>query len=1168
MKKILNISLTFLITILLPAILSAQIQRGTYTERKVGVHRGNRVSTIFSNYGVIGQPGSQGPMVAWKDERNGYVGDVSIVVGMQLPVADYLKNGFKDGVLDTIHSVVICPVDRPGGFDYSPDQSVHWGFEPIPGFSNPSIDELDMGVAMSHQPETWPSIWPDHPDWLDEDGNSVWNGYFGKGRKNANQESYFWMDDNPDSKMFLYHGFLPDSTDPSRHGHGLQVKVRGMQWASPVAQDCIFWLYEIRNDGTTTYDQVAFGVVVGTLVGRALGEADDDVSFFNIGESITYSYDFDHYVNPAAMPDWQPNPSAVGYIGYAFLESPGRKYDGIDNDGDNNDLFSASAKKFVEDDFSPRRIKTGDKVVLIDKATYKRNVVTVPSYPTTFVSMGKEFKIIPDTTMLAEGNIMTGTSNVNPNANDGYDNDLDGLIDENYQVHFHQIKRNTKGEILINQYNPLAHVDYVTGEGINDKLIDERRDDLVDNDGDWVRELDDFGADGVPNTNDAGENDGFPTPGESHFDQTDVNESDQIGLTSFQYFVPSNDIDMSDEEDMWRRLAPGLFEVPNSIVNNVAVRGEDGDFIYGSGYFPLLPKESQWFSLALLFGDDYEGVVRNKKIVQQIYDANYSFPQEPDMPTLTAVAGDGFVTLYWDKKAEDSYDYYLQEKDFQGYKIYKSTDPNFSDAMTISNAYGELVGYKPLAQYDLNDGISGLFNYDRILYDLMNGVPFYLGNDTGLQNTYVDHDVINGKTYYYAVSAYDKGDVERSIPPSENSKYVYYDFNNRIHTDKNTAVVVPQAPVAGYVPPESGVKMERTAGHSTANPYVEIVDPTELKNTTYVVTFSDSVKHGINVAYAYSVIDSASGEVVINNNKRIWSANADIFDGIRLSTNPVYQNLDSLRLDQELSGWNTIDTSNLKYTTTIFEYTQKNIRGIRYPYDYKFVFHNDYEVRSSNLVNVFGNPSPLKARKTNFDIYDITDKNNPVKIEYAFIDRPGVKADTLSHYDAVILSNHNGTTIGWRVVFQGTTAKAPAEGDTLVLSFQKPLSSKDVFAYRSKSVTADNKLAEDQMNRIKAVPNPYVVSNMFEKPLGANLSGRGERLIYFTHLPVNAKVSIYTSNGSLVRILEHDGFTQDGTVNWDLRTSENLDAAFGVYFYVVEAPGINKKKFGKLAIIK
>lgn len=1168
MKKILNISLTFLITILLPAILSAQIQRGTYTERKVGVHRGNRVSTIFSNYGVIGQPGSQGPMVAWKDERNGYVGDVSIVVGMQLPVADYLKNGFKDGVLDTIHSVVICPVDRPGGFDYSPDQSVHWGFEPIPGFSNPSVDELDMGAAMSHQPETWPSIWPDHPDWLDEDGNSVWNGYFGKGRKNANQESYFWMDDNPDSKMFLYHGFLPDSADPSRHGHGLQVKVRGMQWASPVAQDCIFWLYEIRNDGTTTYDQVAFGVVVGTLVGRALGEADDDVSFFNIGESITYSYDFDHYVNPAAMPDWQPNPSAVGYIGYAFLESPGRKYDGIDNDGDNNDLFSASAKKFVEDDFSPRRIKTGDKLVLIDKATYKRNVVTISSYPTTFVSMGKEFKIIPDTTMLAEGNIMTGTSNVNPNANDGYDNDLDGLIDENYQVHFHQIKRNTKGEILINQYNPLAHVDYVTGEGINDKLIDERRDDLVDNDGDWVRELDDFGADGVPNTNDAGENDGFPTPGESHFDQTDVNESDQIGLTSFQYFVPSNDIDMSDEEDMWRRLAPGLFEVPNSIVNNVAVRGEDGDFIYGSGYFPLLPKESQWFSLALLFGDDYEGVVRNKKIVQQIYDANYSFPQEPDMPTLTAVAGDGFVTLYWDKKAEDSYDYYLQEKDFQGYKIYKSTDPNFSDAMTISNAYGELVGYKPLAQYDLNDGISGLFNYDRILYDLMNGVPFYLGNDTGLQNTYVDHDVINGKTYYYAVSAYDKGDVERSIPPSENSKYVYYDFNNRIHTDKNTAVVVPQAPVAGYMPPESSVKMERTAGHSTANPYVEIVDPTELKNTTYVVTFSDSVKHGINVAYAYSVIDSASGEVVINNNKRIWLANADIFDGIRISTNQVYQNLDSLRLDQELSGWNTIDTSNLKYTTTIFEYTQKNIRGIRYPYDYKFVFHNDYEVRSSNLVNVFGNPSPLKARKTNFDIYDITDKNNPVKIEYAFIDRPGVKADTLSHYDAVILSNHNGTTIGWRVVFQGTTAKAPAEGDTLVLSFQKPLSSKDVFAYRSKSVTADNKLAEDQMDRIRAVPNPYVVSNMFEKPLGANLSGRGERLIYFTHLPVNAKVSIYTSNGSLVRILEHDGFTQDGTVNWDLRTSENLDAAFGVYFYVVEAPGIDKKKFGKLAIIK
>ena len=57
----------------------------------------------------------------------------------------------------------------------------------------------------------------------------------------------------------------------------------------------------------------------------------DDASFFNIKESITYTYDFDHYIGPSSNPRWRPNPRAVGYIGYAFLESPGNPYDGIDN---------------------------------------------------------------------------------------------------------------------------------------------------------------------------------------------------------------------------------------------------------------------------------------------------------------------------------------------------------------------------------------------------------------------------------------------------------------------------------------------------------------------------------------------------------------------------------------------------------------------------------------------------------------------------------------------------------------------------------------------------------------------------------------------------------------------------------------------------------------------
>lgn len=41
----------------------------------------------------------------------------------------------------------------------------------------------------------------------------------------------------------------------------------------------------------------------------------------------------------------------------------------------------------------------------------------------------------------------------------------------------------------------------------------------------------------------------------------------------------------------------------------------------------------------------------------------------------------------------------------------------------------------------------------------------------------------------------------------------------------------------------------------------------------------------------------------------------------------------------------------------------------------------------------------------------------------------------------------------------------------------------------------------------------------------------------------------------------------DGTINWDLRTKENLEVAYGVYLYLVDAPSVGQKH-GKLAIIK
>ena len=119
-------------------------------------------------------------------------------------------------------------------------------------------------------------------------------------------------------------------------------------------------------------------------------------------------------------------------------------------------------------------------------------------------------------------------------------------------------------------------------------LIDERRDDGIDNDGDWDSSLHDVGADGLADSGDfdQGEANGIPDPGEPNFDSKDPDESDQIGLTSFDYFTPADEFPMDRDDELWEKLSPGEFDVQETINNGQPIDGEDGDFIFGSGYFP------------------------------------------------------------------------------------------------------------------------------------------------------------------------------------------------------------------------------------------------------------------------------------------------------------------------------------------------------------------------------------------------------------------------------------------------------------------------------------------------------------------------------------------------------------------------------------------------------
>jgi hypothetical protein len=55
--------------------------------------------------------------------------------------------------------------------------------------------------------------------------------------------------------------------------------------------------------------------------------------------------------------------------------------------------------------------------------------------------------------------------------------------------------------------------------------------------------------------------------------------------------------------------------------------------------------------------------------------------------------------------------------------------------------------------------------------------------------------------------------------------------------------------------------------------------------------------------------------------------------------------------------------------------------------------------------------------------------------------------------------------------------------------------------------------------------------------------------------------------GQLVNTLSHNSPIDDGTEVWNMLSKDNLEIAYGVYFYHVKAEGVGEK-IGKILIVK
>jgi hypothetical protein len=1051
--------------------------KGDHRYTKKGIMDGNLVETVYYNFGEVAdwlnEPSRSG---VWpKGTNHTYVDGVAIIV--QAETVDPQGN-------------IIHPLET-NYYEYTrhdPATGVTYGWWPLPNYANP----FQSSPAQSNRPETWPETWPDRPsDW-----DGIWNGFFGKGVQNADVETYFVFDDNEDREYILRNNFYPDFEDTTRGGMGMQVRARGFQWSQVLAEDVIFWLYEITNMSTTDYEKTLFAQYIDWGIGGHDNSSNNAGDYDEILD-ISYAWSTVPFGSPG---NWRP----VGLSAYAFLESPG-----------------------ISDDFK--------------------------------------------------------------------DNDMDGLTDERRDnVARNYIDDPTKDPFLANVFQDTTHFRRFYGfswrphwdadENANWRPILD-----VNANGVWDKGEplnDDVGTDGVgpfdgeyngPDP-DGSEANGRPDQGEPNFGILDKDESDQLGLTGFLIFPVHTPYDLDNDEENWGALS-ALPEPHGQSLVGVNLANFFSSYLFhlfGRNTYSAITGEIQEtgeterFSMSLIFGIDKDDIFRRKRTVQQIYNANYRFAKPPEKPIVKVVAGDKRVTLYWENRAELTFDAFYQKFNFEGYRIYRSTEPNFLESKLITDAFGKPTFRKPLAQFDLVDGVKGLHPID------VNGALFNLGDDSGLQHSYIDTTVQNGQTYYYAVVAYDQGFTTTTIegeflgiPPTETTSIIKVDITGKLETDINTAVVTPHAPAAGYIAPE--IDLISITGPGTGRIALHVLDPDSLKDShTYRLEFQNSAAFQNDPNPSYRLVDFTSGDTLIKSTSlKAEDEQTPVLHGFAVDI----KNDADVVIDNDKTRWRNGNSNYVVQVGFDSRFAPAyNSKRVAYPADFDITFMEPGAGDMSFPATGFSQP-----QVSNIVVRNLTEGNE----HFQFIFRDVNEDEMFNAPDAIFLASgdalgdsatsFSNLRVGWSVTFIKDTSLAQSEqrvpqpGDVFRVVTKKPFRSDEHFEFATRAPSFSREIATSELDDIAVVPNPYVGAASWEPQTSS--VGRGERRIYFINLPNECIIRIYTLAGHLVQTLEHKSVLSDGQEAWNLVSMDGMDIAYGVYVYHVDAAKIGSK-IGKFAVIK
>ncbi len=1164
---------------------------GYQSEIKSVVIQGNKIHSIIYNTGAISSPGVTSNVLDLVWQGLGYGYEFGPLVGARVP-----KVNTGDSVSIVVDGFGGATGNQADG-DFQPNGTLKWGWLPKPGYSQPGQNDVASWGARTSDLRLRPKSWPE--SWYNPIlGEYVYPSFLGGNSTVPDEEVYYIVDDSTDAEFIT--SYQPMPGNPTHGGLGINLEVRTMQFANPLAEDIIFLVYTAENDVRSKgLPKVFFGMFGDPHIGGSNDFNDDAASFIpsraigipQVDNLLTIDGKLTSQLSRNIVYSWDPDgksqvPTIIpGYFGYKFLESPNNSLDHIDNDDDGI---------IDEDPFN-------DKGTFIDGINVPLN---------------------------------------------------SGIAD-------------------VIKYTAIYGAPKARWSG--------------DENGNWNKETDDVGIDGIFGTGDYGEGDGVPSQAfysdvngngrydigeplsntelagyawagsEPNFGFRDVNESDQIGLRSFWSLPFGGTNRPKNDQLMYDKMSSDLTDTTALQYLYTTSQANKGDyiFLYGSGPFDMEPGHRERFSIALLMGADLKDLLLNSETAQLVMAASYRFAQPPPKPKVVAEAGDGRVTLYWNSDAETATDPFTGKKDFEGYKIYRSRDFTFKDVFSITDANGNPFLGKAL--YDSKGRRTAQWHrpwtsaektkypggYQPVEFR-GRYIKYYMGepeDSSGLKHEYVDSTVTNGVTYYYAVVSFDHGDDSLQLPPSECQAIIQQNaVTQAFKYDVNTAGVVPNAMGQGIISPkitiQNGATLSHTGGVATGPLQLKVLNEGSLTKAQYAISFGKA-KVGTDSVMAYNVrrftpfVEQLTGNENLFMNlqyRNLVASSVRVFDGLDTLSTPIAAS--SIVVD---SGGGRIRANALGILSKSKTYT------ISYQY-YPVIHSNVYAAADANPVfdgirlYVSNDPvafdtlrhsfSPSRPSNVSADVITPTlgtPKLAPLDIKIQFLQSTSdtnALGDYIAPVDSFGTVNPNAKTVRapfkiinlsdtttlqvliadagksgrwdigdeitiltpppYRVVANNTMMdiilkKSNANffatipiGTSFTARMKKPFDERDVYSLETSSITNNARLGDSLLTNVIVVPNPYVIASQFELP-SYRPDLRGDRVMQFRNLPRECTIRIYTMTGELVQTLHKND--NSNYMNWDVLSFESARIGYGVYIYHVETP-TGGTKIGRLGIIK